>query len=349
MSDAKVKWIYNNVSGANCFFRSALEPPHLKVMIQITERCNMRCKHCFLSATSHGEDLSLHDFRFKMMDKLVRANVKKVTLTGGEPLLNSALVDIVTELYAANIQTGICTNASLISEALLQQLLPLHVHFNVSLDGINNSSYGVFRGLSGDQDFQKISKNIRLIGSHKMLNGILVTPNNLIKSNEYRLICDLAVNAEARYLLLNPLSPFGRGRYATGYTLSASDIMKIQSEITSYVSDKYGAALETVFIRFPNQNSTIATNCCAGSIPYIFTNGDIAICPYTVFAASSEDNSYSRESFLVGNIFDEIDLQGAIKEYQASHDFCQCGSAENPGCAAIKISKGLPLSSTDIL
>ena len=122
-----LEWIYSDNTAANCFFRSALRPPDLKVMLQITTRCNMRCKHCFLSATGSGTDMPYARIQSDIIKKLVESNVKKVTLTGGEPLLNPDFLDIVMALDNVGIESCICTNASLVTDELLNKIKNLNV------------------------------------------------------------------------------------------------------------------------------------------------------------------------------------------------------------------------------
>lgn len=344
------KWIYTDNTAANCFFRSALNPPDLKVMLQVTTRCNMHCKHCFISATGAGVDLSYTLFKSRIISKLIESNVKKVTLTGGEPLLNPAILNIVAALNDANIQSCICTNASLVSEGMLKKLEPLNVHFNVSLDGISPNSYGLFREPSSPREFFEVLENIQMIGHYNLLNGILTTPNRFTNSEEYNIICDFAIKSGAKYLLLNPLSPFGRGKDAVDLTLSPDEMDKIKQELNAHLSKSSGNNLfRPIYIRFPNYDRRTSAPCTAGLIPYIFTNGDIAICPYMAFAAENTDNNYSRSDFIVGNIFDDGSIAEKIQFYQSSHVFCHPGKKENLGCAAIKIAENLPLGSEDVL
>lgn len=344
------KWLYTDDTTANCFFRSALNPPDLKVMLQITTRCNMHCKHCFLSATNTGTDISYSIFKSHIIKKLTESNVKKVTLTGGEPLLNPAILDIVSTLHDADIQSCICTNASLVTEKMLERLEHLNVHFNVSLDGINYNSYGLFREISDINYFTRTLENIRMIGSHGLLNGILTTPNRLTKSEEYIAICDFAINVGANYLLLNPLSPFGRGKSATALALLPQEMNEIKQQLDAHLSKfSDNNSFHLVYIRFPNSTKKEPAPCAAGLIPYIFTNGDIAICPYMVFAAENTDNDYSCSDFILGNIYDEGSIASKIRSYQRTHSFCHHGEKENIGCPAIKIAKNLPLDCEDVL
>lgn len=350
MTHKNRKWIYDQNLAANCFFRSALNPPYLKVMIQITERCNMLCKHCFLSATNAGADLSYKDFESNMLDKLVQANVKKVTLTGGEPLLNPELVDMIVALDAAGIETCICTNATLAKESLLNEIAMLNVHFNVSLDGMSYKSHGTFRGINSQYQFDRTLQNIRLIGKYNMLNGVLTTPNKLSTIDEYVLLCDFAIEAGAKYLLLNPLSPLGRGKFASEYVITSNELNNIKQQLDSHISCNYNSTLfEVVYIRFPNIDSKMNSTCSAGMIPYIFVNGDIAICPYVVFAAENIDNDYIKSDFIIENIFNEIDIVTEIQRYKKEHEFCQYSRKENLGCTAMKIANNLPLECEDIL
>lgn len=348
--DIQPKWIYTNNTAANCFFRSALNPPDLKVMLQITTRCNMHCKHCFLSATSNGEDMLYSDFKLHILDKLVESKVKKVTLTGGEPLLHPSILDMVFALHSVGIQSCICTNASLITEKNLEQLKDLNVHFNVSLDGISPDSHGRFREILTSNRFAETIENIQMIGRYGLLNGILCTPNRFIKPEEYIELCDFAIRAGAKYLLMNPLSPFGRGKNASKLALTSQEMNEIRhildTHLSSVITNKY---FRLIYIRFPDCEGKGNASCPAGLIPYVFTNGDIAICPYIVFAAENPDNDYQRSDFIVGNIFDKGNIAEKIHSYQHSHGFCHLGEKENLGCAAVKIAKNMPLDSEDVL
>lgn len=345
-----LKWIYSEDTAANCFFRSALKPPDLKVMLQITTRCNMRCKHCFLSATGAGVDMPYSRIKSDVIHKLTESKVKKVTLTGGEPLLHPDILDIVAALHDANIQSCICTNASLITEVLLKQLKDLNVHFNVSLDGISPGSHGRFREISYPSSFIELLDNIQMIGHYNMLNGILTTPNKLTRIEEYTAICDFAIQAGAKYLLLNPLSPFGRGKDAVNLTLSPNEMGEIKNKLNEhFYSLPPNESFRIVYIRFPNCDGKVNAPCAAGLIPYIFSNGDIAICPYMVFAADNPDNNYSSSDFIVGNVFEDGSIAEKIRAYQGTHCFCHHGKIANLGCAAMKIAKNISLDNEDVL
>ncbi len=69
--------------------------------ISVTDRCNLRCVYCMPEG---GISLSRHDeiLRFEEIEAVVRAavalGVRKVRLTGGEPLVRLGIVDLVRAL-----------------------------------------------------------------------------------------------------------------------------------------------------------------------------------------------------------------------------------------------------------
>jgi len=46
-----------------CYFRSTAAAGERKALVQITERCNLHCAHCFVSAGREGLDMNLERVR----------------------------------------------------------------------------------------------------------------------------------------------------------------------------------------------------------------------------------------------------------------------------------------------
>src|SRR6266568_4934605 len=44
---------------ASCYFRTSTTAPERKALVQVTERCNLHCAHCFVSARREGIDIPL--------------------------------------------------------------------------------------------------------------------------------------------------------------------------------------------------------------------------------------------------------------------------------------------------
>lgn len=162
----KKKMIYDTKDNKQscCFFRSTVQKPNMKALLQITERCNLKCKHCFVSSLPEGNDLSFEKIRDIILPKLRNSNVTRVTLTGGEPMVHKNIMDIMKLFSDNNIHITLCTNALGLNEEKIIEMKKLNdIHVNVSLDGFSSKSHGKFRGNDSESVFNKIIENIKLL------------------------------------------------------------------------------------------------------------------------------------------------------------------------------------------
>lgn len=340
--------IYNPQYASACFFRSTVYPPQMKVMLQITERCNLRCAHCFAESRDVGNEMALEAIQNTIIPQLSKEQVIKVTLTGGEPLIHPHAKEIVMSLLENNIGVGICTNGTLIDLEWARRLTQYNnIHFNVSLDGFNVSSHGRFRGNMSESTFANLLQIICALGELKLLNGILTTPNKYASIDEYVELCQFAKDIGAKYVLMNPLSPFGRGTKTQPLAYSKEEMSALKQRTMPIIADDF----EIVYIRFPNTDGLPIGKCPLGTIPYVFCNGDIAICPYMVFAASGSQ-IYHATDFITGNIFNGVEISASIKNWKlnkvmgSSKSNNACAMC-NQGCYAIKIASDQMLLDCD--
>jgi MoaA/NifB/PqqE/SkfB family radical SAM enzyme len=250
----------------SCYFRTTVPDGQRKALVQITERCNLRCAHCFVSATSDGNTMSMHDLEQLVVPRLAAAAVTRVTLTGGEPFAHPDPVGVTRLFSAAAMSTGICTNATLISDEQVEALAEIgNVHVNVSLDGFAATSHGRFRG--DRASFAVTVATVRRLAKAGLLQGLLCTPNNLAEAGEYGELCQFAVDCGAAYVLMNPLSSMGRGVKAKSRLAASTAAMNQIREETQ----PYAGQLDLAHIRFPNENGLPLAGCEAGRIIYVFT------------------------------------------------------------------------------
>ena len=95
--------------------------------VDITNRCNLRCAHCYFYEQENPEEMSNEEWvaKFKEMRKGLM-KTRAMTWIGGEPLLRKDILEIGKEYFDHNL---IVTNG----------LIPLpdwnDVHYHVSIDG----------------------------------------------------------------------------------------------------------------------------------------------------------------------------------------------------------------------
>src|SRR5580658_8783629 len=87
--------------------RDTLARPLRDLRISVMDRCNFRCPYCMPRETFHDkyrflgsqERLSFEEI-VRLARLFVRLGVRKLRLTGGEPLLRANLADLIGDLSA---------------------------------------------------------------------------------------------------------------------------------------------------------------------------------------------------------------------------------------------------------
>lgn len=115
---------------------------HDYLRLSVTDRCNLRCAYCM---PPEGIPLKSHDdiLRYEEITRLVTllawAGVRKVRITGGEPLVRSGVVDLVAQIARVpGIETvGMTTNGLLLAHHAAQLKAAGLDRLNVSLDTLH--------------------------------------------------------------------------------------------------------------------------------------------------------------------------------------------------------------------
>ncbi|MBR2779183.1 MAG: radical SAM protein [Firmicutes bacterium] len=119
----------------------------------VTGACNLKCRHCFMSAPNAKHGSPSHEQIIAIADQLAECGVFQVGLTGGEPLIREDFLDIVDALNEREIGIDVIfTNGWLVDEAFLDELEKRHVHppFQLSFDGVGMHDF--LRGIPGAEE-----------------------------------------------------------------------------------------------------------------------------------------------------------------------------------------------------
>ena len=122
----------------------------LAAVVEITNRCNLRCPHCASdSGCAREAELSLDGMK-RVVDDLASLGCREFTMLGGEFLLRSDWFDIARHVRARGLELQLVTNGLLVTETVRQQFRALGPQtVGVSLDGATPETYRRARGVDG--------------------------------------------------------------------------------------------------------------------------------------------------------------------------------------------------------
>ncbi len=131
-------------------YRKAHNPFLTGIHWCVTGRCNLNCRHCYMESPSGRYNELPFDNMAKLIEQFDRANVLRVSLTGGEPFLRKDIMDIIRLLAKKKLWLShICTNGLLITQDHLKEIkrIGFSPSFQISFDGIDAHDY--MRGVEG--------------------------------------------------------------------------------------------------------------------------------------------------------------------------------------------------------
>lgn len=152
--------------------------------ISVTDRCNLRCFYCMpeegINLKKHADIMSYEDI-YKVTKIFSILGIKKVRITGGEPLVRLGLEDLIADLSSIEgiNEISMTTNGVLLGKkAKLLKENGLD-RVNISLDTLNRSQY---KQITGRDELRQIIKSIdkaKKIGLNPVkLNAVLIKGYN---------------------------------------------------------------------------------------------------------------------------------------------------------------------------
>jgi cyclic pyranopterin phosphate synthase len=119
--------------------------------VSITDRCNLRCIYCRTGPNfkklNHRDILSYEEI-FRVIKSAIPLGIKKIRVTGGEPLVRKGVFSFLKELSSLTELEDISfTSNGVLLERHVQDIINTHIHrINVSLDTLNSEKYKTITG-----------------------------------------------------------------------------------------------------------------------------------------------------------------------------------------------------------
>lgn len=159
----------------------------IKIQWKITNKCNLKCKHCYLGKLD-GFELPFEKAD-EIVDTIINSNVMEVTISGGECLTYKGIEKIIKKFLINGIKVDVFTNALLLKNVLdkidSDILNKSALLFYVSVDGLKSSH----EQIRGKNTFDKTIENIK----YAIEKGYPVVTNTVINKINYCDIMDMIV------------------------------------------------------------------------------------------------------------------------------------------------------------
>ena len=135
--------------------------------VEITSRCNLRCKHCYNESGELKTEFTLDQIK-NIIEDIPHKESAAFTISGGEPLLHPHFWDILDLVLHNNFaRVLVITNGTLIDESAAKKFAERNCSIQVSINGQLNMINCVVQAILIEQcqeliSFSKLARKILL-------------------------------------------------------------------------------------------------------------------------------------------------------------------------------------------
>jgi radical SAM protein with 4Fe4S-binding SPASM domain len=139
--------------------------------IELTERCNLRCVHCYINRSRNDKQAKESELTtkqlYKIVDEIVAEGCLWLLLTGGEPFIREDFLDVYTYAKQKGLIITIFTNGTVVTPRLADYLSEWRPHaIELTLYGRTQQTYEKVTRISGS--YEKCMRGIHLIIERKL-------------------------------------------------------------------------------------------------------------------------------------------------------------------------------------
>ncbi len=162
-------------------FGDGFAKPPTRLDLEITYRCNARCRMCPLygehpdgnrsrsAEPDPQNELTTSEIR-SLLDQCAQLGISDVTITGGEPFVRKDLCEVLAYAKTVGLSTGLISNASMIGPAQAAGIVEAGLNsLNISLDGPAEVHDDIRRSPGM---FARVERAISLVKEEKAKRGL---------------------------------------------------------------------------------------------------------------------------------------------------------------------------------
>lgn len=202
---------------------------HDYLRISLTDNCNLRCFYCMPAEDyefTPASRLMLVD-EIEALAKLFVANgVKKIRLTGGEPLVRKEAAEIIRRLSRLPVALAMTTNGTRIHEFIPVLEAAKMAHINVSLDTLDAEKFLL---TTRRNQFDLVMRNIALLIARNFCVKVNVVAMKGLNGNEINDFIAWTKDApiEIRFI---EFMPFSGNRWTSNKVFPLQEILDVVAQ-----------------------------------------------------------------------------------------------------------------------
>ena len=290
----------------------------LVVSWNVTRKCNLKCPHCYINATTEALNNELSTEEAKgLIDQISEVSRPLLILSGGEPLLRKDIFELVRYGTEKGLKMGLGSNGSLIDDIAAKKLKEAGIKtVSISLDSSIPERHDEFRGVSGS--WEKAVSAIKALRDNDVLVQVntTVTQDNFDEIDE---IMSLAEKLGVENFHLFFLVPTGRG-----------------AKIADISPAMYEGMIKTTFAKTAKHRLNVRPSCapqfmriakdvgldmrqwirgCIAGLYYcrVYPNGEITPCPYLPIKLGNIREKSFKEIWRTSEVFKALRDFNALK------------------------------------
>lgn len=207
---------------------------HDYLRISLTDNCNLRCFYCMPEEDYDFTPASrlMQPYEIETLAKIfVAEGVKKIRLTGGEPLVRKDAAQIISSLGNLPVELALTTNATRIHEFLpvLEESGIRNV--NISLDTLQPDKFCL---LTRRDAFHLVRSNIELLLHHRFNVKINAVVMKGINDEEAADFVAWTAHAPVQIRFIE-FMPFSGNRWTSNKVVSMNEILQTISQRYSFL------------------------------------------------------------------------------------------------------------------
>lgn len=199
--------------------------------IHLTEKCNLRCRHCCYSC---GKESLYEEIKFefwkKTFDEFEKKGLFRLSISGGELFLYPEILRILKDLSTRKFRVELLTNATLIKKEHMQFLNAPNIFLNISLDGAEKEFHEYLRGANTFKKTMDILYKLRDVKAKINISSTIYKGN--ISQIEGLIKEGIKIKANAINFIL--LDNIGRAKEYNELTLSVNDKKVVNNKVLEF-------------------------------------------------------------------------------------------------------------------